>query len=97
MQEIFFYSDIKIQQHPTEKEIKKIANAIMRLRGNVLHDGTKNSFSNKEFPYVRFLEILVYSMMLKRAKISNKSIELIVGAIFHCNTIAFEALINNSD
>lgn len=94
MQQVFFYSNIKIQQYPTKKEINKIADEIMQLRGKVLHDGTKNSFSNEEIPYVRFLEILVYSMMLKRADIPNKSIESIIGVIFHCNTIAIETLLH---
>jgi len=68
----------------------KISKTIMRFRGKVIHDGEKNTFSDDETPYVRFLEILVYSMILKRVGIPDKEIELIIGVIFHCNYVAME-------
>lgn len=55
-----------------------------------MHDGEKSTFSDDEAPYVHFLEILVYSMILKRAGIPDERIELIIGVIFHCNYVAME-------
>ena len=75
---------------PLTQYINKIAKTIIRFRGKVIHDGEKSTFSDEETPYVRFLEILVYSMILKRVGIPDKGIELITGVIFHCNYAAME-------
>lgn len=90
MQYIFFLPSLCISGTPTQDDIKKIANNIMAFRGKVIHEGEKSTFSNDETPYVRFLEILVYSMILKRVGIPDNGIELIIGVIFHCNYVAME-------
>ena len=90
MKNIFFMPSFSISEVPTQDDIIKISKTIMRFRGRVIHDGEKNTFSDDETPYVRFLEILVYSMILKRADIPDKGIELIIGVIFNCNYIAIE-------
>ena len=90
MQNIFFLPSFSIDGTPTQDDIKKIADRIMAFRGKVIHEGDKSIFSDDETPYVRFLEILVYSMLLKRVGIPDKGIELIIGVIFHCNYVAME-------
>lgn len=91
MQNLFFLPSFRINEVPTQEDINKIAKTIMRFRGKVIHDGEKSTFSDEESLYVHFLEILVYSMILKRAGIPDKGIELIIGVIFHCNYVAMEA------
>ena len=95
MQNIFFMSSFSINDIPRSDDIKKIAKTILSFRGKVIHDGEKSTFSDEETPYVRFLEILVYSMILKRVGIPDKGIELIIGVIFHCNYVAMEAEIGH--
>lgn len=90
MQNIFFMPSFRINGIPTQDDIKKIAKTIMSFRGKVIHEGDKSTFSDDETPYVQFLEILVYSMMLKRVGITDNGIELIIGMIFHCNFVAME-------
>jgi hypothetical protein len=90
MQNIFFLPSFSIDGTPTQDDIKKIADRIMAFRGKVIHEGDKSIFSDDEMPYVRFLEILAYSMLLKRVGIPDKGIELIIGVIFHCNYVAME-------
>ena len=90
MKNIFFTTAFSINETPTQDDIRRIANKIMAFRGKVIHEGDKSSFSDDETPYVRFLEILVYSMILKRVGIPDKEIELIIGVIFHCNYVAIE-------
>ncbi len=63
-------------------DIKEIAKSLSRYRGKVIHDGEKTTFSIDEIPYVHFLEILVYSMILKRASLPDKEIETLVGVVF---------------
>lgn len=90
MQNIFFMPSFRINEVPTQEDINTIAKTIMRFRGKVIHDGEKSSFSDDETPFVRFLEILVYSMILKRVGIPDEGIEVIIGVIFHCNYVAME-------
>lgn len=95
MQNLFFLPSFRISEVPTQDDIKKIAKTIMSFRGKIFHDGDKSTFSDDETPYVRFLEILVYSMILKHVGIPDKGIELIIGVIFHCNYVAMEAEIGH--
>ena len=90
MQHIFFMPSFRITSSPHPEDVKRIAKTISGFRGKVLHDGEKSTFSDDEAPYVHFLEILVYSMILKRAGIPDERIELIIGVIFHCNYVAME-------
>ena len=90
MQNVFFMPSFSISDIPTQDDIQKIAKKIMNFRGKVIHDGEKSTFSDDETPYVRFLEILVYSMILKRVGIPDNGIELIIGVIFNCNYVALE-------
>lgn len=85
---IFFMPSFGISETPKPEDIKKIAKTILGFRGKVLHEGDKSTFTDDETPYVRFLEILVYAMILKRAGIPDKGIELIIGVIFDCNYAA---------
>lgn len=90
MQNLFFMPSFRINEVPTQEDINIIAKTIMRFRGKVIHDGEKSTFSDDETPFVRFLEILVYSMILKRVGIPDEGIEVIIGVIFHCNYVAME-------
>lgn len=85
MQNIFLTLPDKKADFPNKQEIKKIANFLLNLRGKVIHRYEKNVFSIEEQQYVQFLEILLYSMILKRAGVSNKGIEHMIGSAFSCN------------
>ena len=69
----------------TEKEIAQIASCLVKLRAQVSHEYSLSSFDDLQAEYIHFLEILVYAQMMKRARIDDAGIELLMGIVFHCN------------
>ena len=65
--------------------ISKIATELSEMRGKAAHGHDFRRFSPKQGQAIRFLEILAYAQLLKRAKISDDDIELFLGIIFRCN------------
>ncbi len=41
---------------------------------------------DEQTEYIHFLEVLIYVQMLKRAKIDDDGIELLIGLVFGCNS-----------
>lgn len=70
-----------------EKSIEKIARQLSDLRGKVLHNEMGYQFSEQEIEAIRFLEILQFVMTLRRAEYLDSEIEIIVGALYHCNIL----------
>lgn len=79
----------------SEKEINQIAGKIVALRSQAAHEHSILSFSDEQTEYIRFLEILIYAQMLKRAGIDDAGIELLIGVVFHCNFVFMEQKENN--
>lgn len=75
--------------------VNKIAKKVVALRGRVSHEYTLLEFDDIQTEYVRFLEIIVYCMMLKRAGIDDDGIELIIGIVFNCNSVRTEKMLIN--
>ncbi len=69
----------------SKKKIKDIADFLTTTRGKVAHGSAANNFSDEEAQYIQFFEILTYSMLLKRAELTESEIEMIIGAVFYCN------------
>lgn len=67
------------------KDVKTIAKELTALRAKIAHDNYCEELNNNEIENIRFLEILAYSMFLKRAEIDDNGIELIIGCVFKCN------------
>lgn len=42
-------------------------------------------YNDKQAQMIRFLEVLSYAQMLKRATLCDKDIEIIIGLVFQCN------------
>ncbi len=70
-----------------EKSIKKIARQLSDLRGKVLHNEMGYQFNDQEIEAIRFLEILQFIMTLRRANYLDSEIEIIIGALYHCNNL----------
>lgn len=69
-----------------KKDIERIAEKIVGLRAQVSHENSQIEYDDYQVEYIRFLEILVYSQMLKRAEIDDAGIELLIGLVFNCNS-----------
>lgn len=67
------------------KDVKVIARELTTLRAKIAHDNYCEELTSDQIENIRFLEILAYSMLLKRAEIDDNGIELIIGSIFKCN------------
>lgn len=65
--------------------IEKIADNLSELRGTIAHGEFNRKFTAEEIHMVYFLEVLVYSQLLKRARLQDAEIELILGIVFNCN------------
>ena len=76
-------------------DVKRIAKEVVALRSQVSHEYSLLAFDDIQTEYVRFLEIIVYCMMLKRAGIDDDGIELIIGIIFNCNSVRIEKMLLN--
>ncbi len=78
--EIFFrtikYSD------KSKYNINKISSKISDLRNKYSHGDTTATLDDEDSEYIRFLEILIYSMLLKRMEFLDEEISDIVRAIF---------------
>ena len=70
--------------------IEKAASIFSNLRGKVLHNGTNYEFNDVESECIRFVNVLQFVMVLKRAQYSDHAIEKIIGRAFFCNNSAFE-------
>ena len=90
LQYVFFLPSFRINKYPSKEDIKIIAKKINEFRGNVIHGGGKNTFSVEEAPFVQFLEILVYSMTLKRAGLEDGDIQRMIRvAVLHDFSIMY--------
>lgn len=69
----------------TTKLVKIAASLLTNLRGKIAHGESNVVLSDEDIECIRFLDVLTYAQTLKRAKISDEDIELIIGAIFKCN------------
>lgn len=67
------------------KNVKDIAKDLTILRAKIAHDNYCEELTDDQIENIRFLEILAYSMLLKRAGIDDNGIALIIGSIFKCN------------
>lgn len=70
---------------PTGFNIKEVSSSLSKLRAKIAHDNLYRELTDKELLNIRFLDVLSYIMLLKRAGVDDCSIELIIGAVFHCN------------
>lgn len=75
---------------PRVKEIKECAKILSNLRGKVLHNDSGYVFDDKELECIRFLDILQFVMVLRRANYTSNEIEIIIGVLFHCNSEYFK-------
>lgn len=72
--------------------VKEIATKLTSLRGKILHNEMDKELTEKEIECIRFLDILQFIMILKRAGVSVQKVEFIIGEIYHCNSTYIESL-----
>ena len=70
---------------PSGFNIKEVSKNLSKLRAKIAHDNLYRELTDEELRNIRFLDVLSYIMLLKRAGVNACSIEVIIGAIFHCN------------
>ena len=73
-----------------ERSPEKVSRLLAELRGKVLHHEVEYQFNDQEMEAIRFLEILQFVMTLRRAGYTEKEIEVITGALYHCNSLYYE-------
>lgn len=77
----------KIISHLGKKEIKELAADLTSLRSKITHGNQNYFFTDEDVTKIKFLEILTYCQFLKRAELSDREIEEVIGVIFGCNYI----------
>ena len=70
-----------------QEDVGKVAAKFSELRGKVVHNKIEYVFNESETEIIRFVEILQYVMLLKRAQYTDQEIELILGPLYHCNCV----------
>ena len=68
-----------------QKSVEKAATCFVDLRGKVLHNDTGYIFNDIESESIRFVEVLQYVMLLKRAGYTDQEIEILLGLLYYCN------------
>ncbi len=84
MENIFYLFDDETKNKLIEGNVAKISNELSTLRSKAAH-GTYEMYNDKQAQMIRFLEVLSYAQMLKRATLCDKDIEIIIGLVFQCN------------
>lgn len=69
----------------TTKLVSIAASLLTNLRGKIAHGESSTILSDEDVECIRFLDVLAYAQTLKRAKITDADIELIIGAVYKCN------------
>ena len=87
---IFYLHKLKNFEVLDDDDINDFAKFLAKMRGKKTHSGSILEFTDKEAQIIRFFEVLVYSQILKRAKLSDSEIELVVGSVFGVNQLMFE-------
>ncbi|WP_027630693.1 hypothetical protein [Ruminiclostridium cellobioparum] len=67
------------------KLVSIAASLLTNLRGKIAHGESSAVQSDEDVECIRFLDVLAYAQTLKRAKITDVDIELIIGAVYKCN------------
>lgn len=67
--------------------VKETAKALASTRGKIAHGSFTGELTDADMTNIRFLDILVYAQILKRAGVDDNQIELILGCEFLCNSI----------
>ncbi|KRU36875.1 hypothetical protein [Clostridium sporogenes] len=70
---------------PRGYKIKEVASNLTKLRGKIAHDNLYRDLTEDELRNIRFMDVICYILLLKRAGIDDCNIELIIGAVFQCN------------
>lgn len=92
---IFYYFDKNTQKNILKGKLNRISSDLAVLRGKAAHGEILEKYSPIQAQEIKFLEILVYAQMLKRAGFDDSSIELIIGVVFMCNFKCQEIDLNN--
>lgn len=79
-----------------QRSVEKAAACFTNLRGKVLHKETGYVFNDSETESIRFVEILQYVMLLKRAEYTDKEIELLLGPLYYCNDVYMKRLLSDN-
>ncbi len=87
---IFYKYKLENDNMLSEKEIRQFAEKLTNWRGAIAHGGFCGEFTEADVQIIKFLEILTYCQILKRAEIEDEDIEKIIGAVWFCNTLFFE-------
>jgi len=69
----------------TTKLVENAASLVTKLRGKIAHGEPSAMLSDEEVECIRFLDVLAYAQTLKRARIIDEDIELIIGVVYKCN------------
>lgn len=70
---------------PRGYTIKEVASNLTKLRAKIAHDNLYRDLTEDEFRNIRFMDVICYILLLKRAGVDDCNIEIIIGAVFQCN------------
>ena len=82
---IFYLCTFRHKSIIPNSDLNKIAQELTEMRNKIAHGNFSLKFTEEQAQLIRFLEIMVYIQMMKRADIANDDIELMIGVIFCCN------------
>ena len=82
---IFYLFDKNTQVDIAEGKINRLSSDLSDLRAKGAHGEISEKYSATQAQEIRFLEILTYAQMLKRAGFDDIAIEFIIGVVFKCN------------
>lgn len=94
---IFYLFDKTAQKDILKGKLNRIASDLANLRAKGAHGETSEKYSATQAQEIRFLEILTYAQLLKRAGFDDIAIEFIIGVIFKCNFKYQEIEFNSLD
>lgn len=70
---------------PKTLTVGKASERLAELRNKIVHGNFHTIFDREEIAIIRFLEILTYVMLFKRAGVKDEGIEILIGVVYHCN------------
>jgi hypothetical protein len=70
---------------PNGFKLSEVASKLTELRAKIAHDNLFRELTDLELKYIRFLDVLSYTLLLKRSGVNDEGIELIIGNVFQCN------------
>lgn len=75
---------------PSDSNISDIAKELTSLRGSIIHGNMGRQFTESEQSYIKVLDVMQFTMTLRRSKMPIHNVDIILGQLYYLNTVHFE-------